>query len=160
MEDIDVKVQSVQNSGELESKGEAPSSQEVSRPKEQALDPLKIHFQMQEDALKAKKARQQMIQKKRLAKLLLKQKKCFPNGDQQALGQYPHKGQMSIPDGLNLQAQEHTACFTEFQREHHAHQHHIISSCETYKSSLSSEDKENKPKNFHGDCLQLSTRPQ
>ena len=41
--------------------------------KEQELDPLKIHFQMQEEALRAKKMKQQMIQNKRMAKMLLKQ---------------------------------------------------------------------------------------
>ena len=125
----------------------------------QALDPLKIHFKMQEDALKAKKAKQQMIQKKRLAKLLEKQKNQKPfadqNTDQHILNHYPHGNQMVPQDmGLNPQAQQCAGYFSEFQREQNNQYGNIISSSETFKTSLSSEDKENKgPTNFNIDPM-------
>ena len=79
-----------------------------------------------------------MLHKKRVAKLLLKQQRAAAHDTKDG------GAKIELGKTLKLQEQRFTGCFPG---QLHDKQSHIISSCATMKSFLSSEDKENKPLN-------------
>lgn len=76
-----------------------------------------------------------MLNKKRVAKLLLKQQRAAIQDTKEG------GAKIELDKALKLQEQQYTAFFPGQAQDK---QSHIISSCATMKSFLSSEDKENK----------------
>jgi len=107
-------------------------SQKAASTGDSPVDPLKIHNRMQQEAVMAKKMKQQLIVKKRVAKLLAKQQK------------QRHKTLVVSPGtkSLSLIQQRRTAYFPDGERKIQK----LLASSHTIKTGLvpqEPEDKEN-----------------